>query len=138
MSELRQEPQSTVESARTLLIKAAQCSEHKQDEEALGLNREAMTIAMHGLQRGGSGQCLHLALCAFRGIAVSAYLTGRQVEGATAIATGLSHAALGLKHWPDATPLQEEQQILLSLQDKIGSNGYVYINDDLGSWPFDD
>lgn len=138
MPEPRQKPQSPVDSARALLIQAAECSELKQDEKSRGLNREAMAIAMRGLQQSGSWECLHLALCAFRGIAVSAYLSGRPVEGATAIATGLAHAALGLKHWPDATPLQEEQQALVSLQSKIGSNGSVYIADDIDSWPFND
>lgn len=138
MQEHQQGSQTTAESARALLIRASQCSELKQDEQALGLNRAAMTVAMRGLRQEGSGQCLHLGLCAFRGIAVSAYLTGRQLEGATAIATGLAHAALGLKHWPDATPLHEEQQLLLSLQSQTGSEGDVYIADDLGHWPFDD
>ncbi len=132
------DPMPPVDAARAFLIQAAECSQHKQDGEALALNRQALKIAMNGFQQEGSGQCLHLALCAYRGIAVSAYLTGRPQEGATAIATGLSHAALGLKHWPDATPLHEEQQYLLSLQSKTGSNGSVYISDDLSSWPFDD
>lgn len=138
MQDPQLEPSSSAEAAHSLLVQAAQCAEQKQDEEALRLNRDAMQIAMRAFQEAGAGECLYRALQAYRGIAVCAFLTGRQDEGATAVATGLAHAELGLRHWPDAPPLQEEHQYLQSLASRTGGNGAVHISDDLSSWPFDD
>jgi hypothetical protein len=132
------DPATSAEAALNLLVQAAKCAEQKQDEEALRLNRDAMKIAMDAFQNAGAGECLYRALQAYRGIAVSAFLTGRQDEGAMALATGLAHAELGLRHWPDAPPLVEEHQYLQSLANRIRSNGVAHISEDLSSWPFDD
>ncbi len=129
---------SAADEVRVLLTQAAQCAGQKRDEDALRLNRQAMTTAMAAFQQQGKGELLHLALIAYRGVAVCAFLTGRNAEGSTALATGLANAVLGLRHWPDAPPLLQEQELLLSLERKTGSKGSVYIPDDFSEWLFDD
>jgi hypothetical protein len=97
-----------------------------------------MTTAMSVFQQRGNGELLHLALIAYRGIAVCAFLTGRNDEGAITLATGLANADVGLRLWPDMPPLLEEQESLLSLKQRTNSDGAVYIPDDFSEWPFDD
>jgi hypothetical protein len=121
---------------RDLLEQAAQYSVQKEGESALLCNRQAMVTAMSAFMHSGGGELLHLALMAYRGIAVSALITGRIEEGSTALATGIANAELGLRRWPDATPLIEELNYLQSLEKKTGSSGSVFISEDGTTWPF--
>ncbi len=130
---------SPMDTTRDLLARAAQHSRDRQDEQALALNRQALHLTMSEFQNSGNGEHLYLGLTAYRGIAVSALLTGRSQEAAAALETGLAHAALALKHWPDAPPFIEEQAQLAALKQKTGLDGAVHIPvENLGSWPFDD
>jgi hypothetical protein len=138
MSNSNNDPALSIDAVRTLLEQAAQCSAQKQDEEALRFDRQALKLAMFLFQQQGRAELLHLALIAYRGIAVSAFITGRNEEALIALGTGLTNADVGLKHWPDAPLLREQQQSLQSLEQKVGIKGTAYIADDLSDWPFDD
>ncbi|WP_454832358.1 hypothetical protein [Pseudoxanthomonas wuyuanensis] len=129
---------SNLDGVRTGLTKAAEFCANNQGEIALKFNRQALRTAMGAFQRSGDGEALHLALVAFRGVAVCAFATGRYAEGSSALATGLVNASVGLRHWPNAPPLLAEQEQLLNLEKRVGNGGSVCISDDLSSWPFDD
>ena len=129
---------STADTVRGMLSKASEHFEAKQDELALRLNREALRTAMGTFQHKQEGELLHLALIAYRGVAVCALVTDRNSEAAIAIETGLANASIGLRHWPDAPPLLEEQSLLASLKQRTGLNGAVYIPDDFSQWVSDD
>jgi hypothetical protein len=123
---------------RDLLSKASENFTSRNDEPALQLYRQALRTAMGTFQHTQEGELLHLALIAYRGVAVSALVTGRNGEAAIAVETGLAAAAVGLRYWPDAPPLLEEQSLLSSLKQKTGIVGAVYLPDDFSDWISDD
>jgi hypothetical protein len=129
---------SVQEAVRDLLARASADFESRRDESALQLYRQALRTAMGAFQHKHQGEFLHLGLIAYRGLAVSALVTGRQDEAAIAIETGLATAAVGLRHWPDALPLLEEQSQLSSLKEKTGLSGAVYVPEDFSHWIADD
>jgi hypothetical protein len=123
---------------RDLLARASADFESRQDESALQLYRQALRTAMGAFQQKQEGELLRLGLIAYRGVAVSALVTGRHGEAAIAIETGLATATVGLRHWPDAPPLLEEQSQLSALKEKTGLSGAVYIPEDFSEWVADD
>jgi hypothetical protein len=132
-------PQPSVQDrVRDLLARASADFQSRQDESALQLYRHALRTAMGAFQHKQEGELLHLGLIAYRGVAVSALVTGRYGEAAIAIETGLASAAVGLRHWPDAPPLLEEQSQLSALKEKTGLSGAVYIPEDFSQWVADD
>jgi hypothetical protein len=132
-------PQPCVQDrVRDLLARASADFESRQDESALQLYRQALRTAMGAFQQKQEGELLRLGLIAYRGVAVSALVTGRHGEAAIAIETGLATATVGLRHWPDAPPLLEEQSQLSALKEKTGLSGAVYIPEDFSEWVADD
>jgi hypothetical protein len=129
---------SVADTTRDLLSNASAHFQAREDEEALVLYRQALRTAMGAFQYSQEGELLHLALLAYRGIAVSALTTGRNYEAAVAIETGLTQAEVGLRHWPDAPPLLDEKSALSELKVKTGLRGDVYIAEDFGRWISDD
>lgn len=116
----------------------------RQDEQALELSRRAcgMLFEMfHDSTQGGTLMMLMKLLNCLQGLAVEAFVTGRNGEGLTALGTAIGYAQVGLKHWPSAPPLAEMLHSLLEQEKKIGAKGTVLIRD--GStgdwtWPFSD
>lgn len=132
-------PQPSVQDrVRDLLARASADFASRQDESALQLYRQALRTAMGAFQHKQEGELLHLGLIAYRGVAVSALVTGRNGEAAIAIETGLASAAVWLRQWPDAPPLLEEQSQLSALKEKTGLSGPVYIPEDFSQWVADD
>lgn len=118
-------------------IRAAELFEVRQDEEAFQLNRTAVKGLLQALRDDFQGETLRRLLLAFRGLAVSAFVTERTSEGRTALATGWSYAGVGLRYWPDAPPLLAERAELEKLISKTGGMGPVSAAEDW-SWPFND
>ena len=122
---------------RARLEAASARSAARQDEAALQCGRQALRDAMRLFEAERAGEHLHLYLLALRGVAVSALITGRLEEGRMAVATALVNVEIGLRYWPDAPPLLEEQALLRGLEARVGP-GTVHVSDQMGHWPFTD
>lgn len=123
------------------LEKAAALFKDKFDEEAHRLNRlgvEKVFIAFH---RSFQGPVLEKLLMGFHSLAVTSFVTGRSDEGLVALGTGLTYAEVGLKNWPGAAPLLEQQAELQALEKKVGLRTTGLLVEDVTDdwhWPFDD
>jgi hypothetical protein len=124
-----------------MLIEASELFKARRDEEALSLSRLAcnqLFAMFHGEMRGDT---LVKLLSGLRGLAVEAFVTGRNNEGLTALGTALAYADVGLKHWPSAPPLLAERDALQDLEKKVSARPTVLIRDqdaDDWTWPFND
>lgn len=123
------------------LNRASELAAARQDEAALPLYRAAVRNLLSLFQRNLEGESLRLLLIAFRGLAITALVTGRTDEGQLALGTALAYANQGLKYWVDAPPLLDQRAVLLQLIEKAGGEQVcpVLVHDPQSewTWPFD-
>lgn len=120
--------------------KAAELFQAKSDEQAHLLNRFALEKILIAFHRGFEGRVVARLLLAFRSLAVTAFVTGRSEEGLAALGTGLAYADVGLRHWPGAAPLLDEQAQLASLAEKVSGQPTAYVIEEVTDdwrWPFE-
>lgn len=140
MQDMVQDEKVTWDKIQSLVEKSQESFQNGRMEEALLFNREALRIAMNAFQNTWDVNMLRLGVMAFRGVAVTALVTGRNAEGVMAIETGLGHAAIGLQRWPDAELLRQQRNLLAELKEELAyeGRGTVFVSEDLSSWPFYD
>jgi hypothetical protein len=123
------------------LNRASELAALRQDEAALPLYRSAVRNLLSLFQKKIEGETLRTLLFAFRGLAVTAFVTGHSDEGRVAVGTALAYANQGLKYWVDAPPLLEERAVILKLAEKAGGEQVcpVLVPDGEGewTWPFE-
>ena len=121
-------------------LSAADLCEQRREDLALPLLRDTVNaLAALQAERPDDGALAWRYICALHSLGISAVVTGRMDEGATAAATALTLA----RQWlPFTKPhrvsmIEDEIRKLERLQQATGA-GVALLSDDGAAWPYDD